>query len=164
MLVRLLALLPFVTGAACAQTLPDTMATDPTGCYRLEHAPWPDSLNHLPNPAGLPDRLELTADPLLVGKSRPDGSVEYVSPPSLDGAHVVRAGGRTDGDFSYWRLADGELFLGRYLPFAGFYLQVRRAGDGWTGTLTGFTDAIPEDGNASTSVSARLVPEPCPQR
>ena len=166
--LRRLVALALIGGSlpASAQEAPGVSAENVVGCYRLEYAVWPDSLDHLPNPDRLPERLELTPDPFLIGVSYPDGTGRQIPPPGLDGAHAVRYAGipAGGGPFSYWRLSEGRLFLSRYLPMFGFLLAVDQADGDWEGTLTGSTDIIPEDGNASADVRARLVREPCPQQ
>lgn len=164
--IRLLVLLLVGVSTAAAQASHRGETGAPVGCYTLEHAAWPSSLDHRPNPAQIPGGLELTADPYLIRITGSAGSIEEVEAPGLDGARIVRypqiqEGG---GPFSFWQVSRDELRLGRYMPLGGFYVRATRAGDDWEGELVGFTDMIPADGHASESVAARLVRVPCDQQ
>lgn len=157
-----LPLLAALLAAPCAAQ--SVLADDAVGCYRLEHAPWPDGLDHLPTPDGMPERLELTADPFRV--RTPAGFAESDPDHWTERMRRVRFAGLADGSgpFEFWVIDEGRLVLNRHLPMGGFVIEVTRAGDDWEGTLTGGTDFIPENGHASESVAARLVREPCPPR
>ena len=129
------------------------LAASIAGCYRIESAPWPDSLVHLPSPERLPEWVELSADrtdlPPPLPRTGSGLSVRY--PPQA-----------TYFPFAFWLTVRGGVHLGSTAP-GSLRITAQPSGPSeLAGSVTGSTDIIYDDKPSSGSVPVRLTRMECP--
>lgn len=146
---------------AQTQLKPEAIA----GCYRLEIEPWPDSLNHLPNPEGYTEQFKLTLEPYKITIVTPNGNKKKIPYPGFEDALGVQIGynKETYGFPLFWMIReDRSIYIGPFpLSFAGINFSVKEEGSALVGKLRSFTDVIQAGKPSSARAPVQMIREEC---
>ena len=130
------------------------------GCYELADGPWQTDkqLAVFYDPQYLPRRVQFDTTKLLGWDPLQDAA----SPMWTLRAKPLTSSGYTP--FVYWRRVrprSDTVYIGAPLPLGGASMTLWPVADGFAGTLTTFTDAIPQNGPSAATVPIHLHRSAC---